>query len=90
MVDSVPKAGARISVYPHVQPFLPQFLQIKEELSPYLTGGVYPNFLDGEEARQRTMQAYTPDILQRLQVLKMKYDPQNVFRFSFDLIGLDR
>ena len=61
--------------------------RLKQELSPYLTGAVYLNFLDGEEARKRTMQAYSPAVFQRLQDLKKKYDPQNVFRFSFDLLG---
>jgi len=63
--------------------------QLKKELSPYLTGGVYLNFLDGDEARSRTMQAYTPAVFQRLQAVKMKYDPQNMFRFSFNLVGSD-
>ena len=61
--------------------------RLKLELSPFLTGAVYLNFLDGEEARKRTMQAYSPAVFRRLQNLKSRYDPQNMFRFSFDLLG---
>ena len=61
--------------------------RLKKDLTPYLTGGVYLNFLDGGEARKRTMQAYTPEVYRRLQDVKRKYDPQNMFRFSFDLMG---
>jgi hypothetical protein len=64
--------------------------KMKMELSPYLTGSVYPNFMDGPEARRRTKDAYSPEVYQRLQRLKEKYDPQNVFRFSFDLAGADQ
>jgi FAD binding domain/Berberine and berberine like len=64
--------------------------RLKLELSQYLTGSVYLNFLDGAEARRRTKQAYAPEVFRRLQDLKLKFDPQNVFRFSFDLAGLDQ
>jgi FAD/FMN-containing dehydrogenase len=59
--------------------------QFKRELGPYLTGGVYINFLEGEEARRRTRDAYLPETYRRLKTLKAKYDPQNVFRFGFDI-----
>jgi hypothetical protein len=59
--------------------------QMKQALAPYLTGGVYINFLEGEEARQRTRDAYLPETYRKLQALKAKYDPENYFRFGFDI-----
>ncbi len=59
--------------------------QMKQELAPYLTGGVYINFLEGEEARQRTRDAYLPETYRKLQAIKAKYDPENTFRFGFDI-----
>ena len=61
--------------------------RLKAELDPYLSGGVYLNFLDGDEARKRSMQAFSPQVYRRLQALKQQYDPANMFRFSFDLVG---
>ncbi len=57
----------------------------KQELAPYLTGGVYMNFMDGEEARARIKDAYSPEAYEQLMTLKAKYDPENRFRFSFAL-----
>jgi hypothetical protein len=59
--------------------------QMKQALAPYLTGGVYINFLEGEEARQRTRAAYLPETYRKLQALKAKYDPENYFHFGFDI-----
>jgi Berberine and berberine like len=59
--------------------------QMKQALRPYLTGGVYINFLEGEEARQRTRDAYPPETYRKLQALKAKYDPENIFHFGFDI-----
>jgi FAD/FMN-containing dehydrogenase len=60
-------------------------VDMKQALRPYLTGGVYINFLEGEEARQRTSDAYLPETYRKLQALKAKYDPDNVFHFGFDI-----
>lgn len=54
-------------------------------LAPYLTGHVYPNFLEGEEKWARTADAFSPEALAHLQVLKAKYDPQNIFRYALDI-----
>jgi hypothetical protein len=59
--------------------------QMKQALAPYLTGGVYINFLEGQEARRRTRDAYLPETYRKLQALKAKYDPDYVFRFGFDI-----
>jgi hypothetical protein len=59
--------------------------QLKQALTPHLHGGVYMNFLEGEEARQRTRQGFSAEAYARLQMLKAKYDPQNMFSYSFDI-----
>jgi FAD/FMN-containing dehydrogenase len=59
--------------------------QMKRDLQPMLTGGVYMNFLEGQEARERTKDGYRPESYRRLMALKAQYDPDNVFRHSFDI-----
>ena len=58
----------------------------KTRLRPYVRGGVYLNFMKGHEAEERVRDAYRPDAYPRLQQLKAHYDPQNLFRFSYQLI----
>jgi FAD/FMN-containing dehydrogenase len=58
---------------------------IKAQLQQDLTGGVYLNFLEGEEARERTRAAFTPEVHQRLAVLKAAVDPDNRLAYSFDI-----
>lgn len=59
--------------------------EVRRALQPNLTGGVYLNFTVAEEAREHTQKAYTPENYRRLTALKAKYDPDNLFRFSFDI-----
>ena len=59
--------------------------ELKAALAPDLTGGVYINFLDGEEALRRTRDAYSPANYQRLQALKNQIDPGDRFSFGFDI-----
>lgn len=59
--------------------------QVKQELQPHLTGGVYMNFLVGEEARQRTKDGFSPEAYRRLKALKAQYDPTNLFSHGFDI-----
>ncbi len=59
----------------------------KGDLRPYVRGGVYPNFVKGSEARARARDAYLPESYQRLLALKAKYDPDNLFRYSYPLVG---
>lgn len=59
--------------------------QLKRELQPALTGGVYMNFMEGEEARARTRDGFSPEAYRRLTEIKAKYDPQNRFNHSFDI-----
>jgi hypothetical protein len=51
-----------------------------ERLSPFLTGGVYVNFL-AEEGPEQAQTAYG-DKYQRLVSLKDRYDPTNLFRLN--------
>ena len=59
--------------------------QLKSALTPHLHGGVYMNFLEGEDARKHTRQAFSPEAYTRLQELKARYDPQNRFNLSYDI-----
>ena len=58
---------------------------LKQALQPYLTGGVYLNFLHGEESRQRVADGYAPEGFQRLKRLKAAYDPENRLQHGFDI-----
>jgi hypothetical protein len=62
--------------------------QVKERLQPYLTGGVYMNFLEGEESQQRARYGFSPEAYQRLQALKAKYDPDNRLRYGFQIASV--
>jgi FAD/FMN-containing dehydrogenase len=59
--------------------------QVKQRLQPYLTGGVYMNFLEGEESQQRVQDGYSPEDYRRLRALKAAYDPDDRLRSGFDL-----
>jgi hypothetical protein len=61
--------------------------QLKERLQPYLTGGVYMNFLEGEESQRRIQDGYAPEAFQRLRALKAAYDLENRLRAGFDLLS---
>ncbi len=57
---------------------------MKQAMQSAMTGGVYMNFVHGEEARQRTKDGYSPETYRRLQELKASLDPENIFRFGYD------
>jgi FAD/FMN-containing dehydrogenase len=59
--------------------------QFKRALAPSLTGGVYMNFAEGGEARAHTKDGFSRESYQRLMALKAKFDPDNVFRYGFDI-----
>jgi len=59
--------------------------QFKKAVQPYLTGGVYLNFLIGAEKWEQTKKAFSPETYERLRMLKAKYDADNRFRFSFNI-----
>jgi hypothetical protein len=59
--------------------------QFKQALAPHLTGGVYMNFLEGEESFQRAQDGFSPEAYRRLRELKARYDPDNRFSFGFNI-----
>ena len=60
--------------------------RIKATLQPHLSGGVYLNFLDGEEAGdRRTRDGFSAGHFARLTALKAAVDPHNRLGFSFDI-----
>jgi FAD/FMN-containing dehydrogenase len=59
--------------------------ELKQRLQPYLTGGVYLNFLNGEESRQRVKSGFSPEAFQRLMSLKTKYDPEGRLQSGFNI-----
>ena len=59
----------------------------KEALHPYVQGGAYLNFMRGAEVRYRTRDAFEPAAFERLVALKAKYDPADLFRFSYQLVN---
>jgi hypothetical protein len=64
-------------------------VQMKQALQPHSTGGVYLNFLEGEEALANARDGFSAEAYQRLQELKAKYDPDNRFSHSYDLTTAD-
>jgi hypothetical protein len=74
----VPTPEAGIALRQHAD-------QVKRALQPDLTGGVYMNFLDGEESRQRVRQGYTPAAYPRLTTLKSVYDGENRLAYAFNI-----
>ena len=60
-------------------------VEMKKALGSAMHGGVYMNFLEGHESRQRTHEAYLPDTYRRLIAIKAKYDPENVFCHGFNI-----
>jgi FAD/FMN-containing dehydrogenase len=59
--------------------------QLMQALQPSLTGGVYMNFLEGEESQQRIRDGLAPGGYDRLARLKAQVDPDNLLRFSFNV-----
>lgn len=70
--------------YEAVKQYVPQY---KADLRPYVMGGVYLNFMKGAEAKERIHDAFPPEIFERLLALKQQYDPQNRFRYSYQLVS---
>lgn len=79
MVGFTPNSQAEAAVEAYVQRY-------KADLKPYVNGGVYLNFMRGSEIRERAKDAYEPVDYQRLLDVKAKYDPDNLFRFSYPLV----
>jgi FAD/FMN-containing dehydrogenase len=58
-----------------------------ETLRPLAMAGQYVNFLghDDGEARARALAVYGPAKLERLQAVKRRYDPENLFRINHNI-----
>lgn len=59
--------------------------QLKAALRPYLTGGVYMNFLEGVESQQRIRDGLAAGGYDRLARVKAKVDPENRLRYGFNI-----
>jgi hypothetical protein len=57
-----------------------------EAMQPYLANGVYVNYMAGDEGLDRLRAAYGTEKLARLAALKMKYDPENLFRMNQNIV----
>lgn len=62
------------------------FQELRQDVKPYIRGSVYQNFMGAGEATNRGKDGYSPETYQRLVALKAKYDPQNLFRYSYQLV----
>jgi len=60
-----------------------------EAIRPFSTGGAYLNFMTEEEGPERLVAAYGKTTLRRLALLKRKYDPQNLFQHTKNVLGAD-
>jgi FAD/FMN-containing dehydrogenase len=56
-------------------------------LEPHMTGGKYVNFMDEDE--DGAVSAAYGSILQRLQTVKRRYDPDNVFRLNQNIVPIE-
>jgi FAD/FMN-containing dehydrogenase len=50
-------------------------------MKPFSTGGNYVNFQTADEPAERTRDAYRSNF-ERLQAVKARYDPENLFRIN--------
>ncbi|HWG84960.1 MAG TPA: FAD-binding oxidoreductase [Deinococcales bacterium] len=55
---------------------------IKDVVRPFVTGRVAPNFLQGDEGAERDAAAYQGGNHARLQAVKRRVDPDNLFAFA--------
>jgi len=53
-------------------------------MKPFLSGGIYVNYLDGDQGSEGVEAAYGPAYA-RLAALKATYDPDNVFRLNHNI-----
>jgi FAD/FMN-containing dehydrogenase len=57
---------------------------LAEDMTPYTMDGVYLNFTS-DEGEERVRRTYGPERYARLQALKDKYDPTNLFRLNANI-----
>lgn len=57
----------------------------RDDLKASSAEGVYLNFLVGSEKWNRTRDAFSPEAFERLEELKRRYDPENMFCFNMNI-----
>lgn len=77
---AVPDPAALAAVKSYVKRY-------RAALQPYVRGGVWMNFMNGNGsgAQERIREAYSSESYEQLLALKAKYDPESMFRFSYQL-----
>lgn len=80
MGGATPDAEAFANVKDYVKSY-------RAALAPYTRVGVWMNFMggNGSGAQERIKENYEAETYERLLALKAKYDPDNMFRFSYQL-----
>jgi FAD/FMN-containing dehydrogenase len=53
-----------------------------QTMAPFSTGGLYVNFMSSDDPADAVPHAYTPEVYRRLQRLKRRVDPDNMFRLN--------
>jgi FAD/FMN-containing dehydrogenase len=64
-------------------------MQFKAAMKPYTNGGVYLNFMHRDEAANRVQDAFLQSY-DRLVELKAQYDPENLFRYSYQIVPIEK
>lgn len=77
MVGVTPTPEARAALTSYTAAF-------KRELGSTLTGGLYLNFTEGEEARKGARQGFKQEAFERLQSVKRAIDPADRLSHSYD------
>lgn len=57
-----------------------------DALAPLATGGVYVNFISGDEGAERVRAAYGETTYRRLAAAKAEWDPENVFHLNQNIL----
>ncbi len=78
MIGITPTAEAHSSLSQYIA-------SIKAQLEPDMTGGVYMNFLEGEESQKQVKDGFSPEAYDRLAAIKAAYDPNNYLRSGFNI-----
>jgi len=63
--------------------------ELMDAIRPSLTGGMYMNFLEGTESQQRIQDGLAAGGYERLEQVKARVDPDNLFRYSFNVTPIE-
>lgn len=71
---------------PEIYNFVKQYGDsVKAALAPALTGGVYMNFLEGEEARQKVTAGFSLKSFRQLKTIKVVHDPDHYLQYGMNI-----